>query len=841
MATTVDRDDRDAEFDAVLLDGTLVHLRPPRPTDRPALEDLHARLSRRSAYLRFFSLSQRAPGRYLDRILTPDERDLPGLVALIGGQPVAVASYERLGGGVGGGEEAEVAFLVGDEHQGLGISTLLLEALAADATRRGITRFTAEVLPENEAMLDVFSSVGFSTSRRFTEGTVRVEFPLSRTSALLEAVGERERQADARSIARLLAPRSVAVVGSGTANIGARILANLQKGGYAGSVHATGLGQLFEVPDGTDLAIVTVPAPEVLSAVEACAGARVANLVLTSGGFSDAGGAGAQREAEVLRLARRAGMRLVGPHSLGLINTAPEVRLWATPTEQCPRPGNVGVLSHSVALGAAMLGEMTRRHIGVSSFVSGGNTADVSGNDLLLYWDQDPATAIVVLYLERFGNPRKFARIARRLARSKPVLVVASGRPAAANRAELPADGRPAAFDALFRQSGVIRVDRVEELFPVLEVLLAEPLPRGRRLAVLGNSAAAGTLAADAAVAAGLTVAELDASTQRRLRTVSLAEATVADPVADQIADPVADRVVNPVANPVDLGESAGAARYADALARLLDAPEVDAVLVSSASYPGTSRVEVSAALRTAARERAKPVVASLLGGRRGTPGRASVGTQRVPSFSFPETAARALGVVADYADWLRSPAGEIPALSGIDAVSAARRLRDVLSAAAQGARLAAEDAARLLADYGIAVRPDTAPPAGQPAWTIGVTQDRLFGPLVSFGGAGLATELFGDLAHHVLPLTDADAAHLVRSLRCSPLLFGYQGAPPLAVGALEDLLLRVGQLAENHREVSNLMLDPVVVTIERALVCDVAAQVAPAVRAPSAWQRRLR
>ncbi len=819
MENTAHRDGGEAAFDAVLLDGTLVHLRPPAAADRPALDDLHARVSRRSAYLRFFSLSQRAPGRYLDRILAPDERDLPGLVALIGGRPVAVASYER----VRGGEEAEVAFLVDDAHQGLGISTLLLEALAADASRRGITRFTAEVLPENEAMLDLFSSVGFATSRRFAEGTVRVEFPLSRTAALLEAVGERERQADARSIDRLLAPKSVAVVGSrADGGIGSRIAANLRKGGFAGPVHAGRTGTRFVVPDGTDLAIVTVPAPEVLAVVDGCVRAGVRNLVITSSGFSDAGATGSGREAEVLRLARRAGMRLVGPQSLGLINTAAGVRLWATPTEQRPRPGAVGVLSHSVALGAAMLEEMTRRHIGVSSFVSGGNTADVSGNDLLLYWEQDPATAVVVLYLERFGNPRKFARIARRLARSKPVLAVASARPTGAQPAEPgSAGGWAAAFDALFRQSGVIRVDRVEELFPVLEVLLAEPLPRGRRVAVLGNSAAAGTLAADAAAGAGLTVRELDAGTQGQLRSVTPAEAAVA--------------------NPVDLGESAGAQPYAHALARLLDAPEVDAVLASSASYPGTRRAEVTAALRATARDSDKPVVASLLGGRRERRDPASVETRRVPSFPFPETAARALGVVADYADWLRSPAGEIPALSGIDAVRAARRLRDVLAAGPQGARLEAETAARLLADYGIQVRPEPSPPAEHPAWTIGVTQDRLFGPLVSFGGAGLASELFGDLVHHVLPLTDADASKLVRSLRCSPLLFGYQGTPPLAVGALEELLLRVGQLADIHREVSRLTLDPVVVTTEQALVYDVSAQVAPAVRAPSAWQRRLR
>jgi acyl-CoA synthetase (NDP forming)/RimJ/RimL family protein N-acetyltransferase len=814
----------DTDFDAVLVDGTLVHLRPPTPADRPALTDLHARLSRRSAYLRFFSLSQRAPGRYLDRILAPDGTDLPGLVALIGDRPVAVASYARLGGG-----EAEVAFLVDDEHQGLGISTLLLETLAADASRRGITRFVAEVLPENEAMLDVFRAAGFAASPRFREGTVRVTFPLTRTEALLAAVGERERRADARSIARLLAPSSVAVLGSRTGgDVGRRILTNLKRGGYQGAVHAVSSGEL---PAGIDLAILTVSTEEVLTAAARCADAGVRNLLVTSGGFADAGPAGSKREAELVLLARRGGMRLVGPQSLGVINTAADVRMCATPTATRPRAGSVGIMSHSRALGVAMLAETTRRGLGVSSFVSGGNTADVSGNDLLLYWEQDPATTVVVLYLERFGNPRKFARIARRLARSKPVLVVASGRSTAGARAASPpraaAAIEPAAVDALFRQTGVIRLNRVEELFGVLDVLVTEPLPGGRRVAVVGNSAAAGALAADAAVAAGLSVPELDAATQEQLRTV--------------LPPGVA------VVNPVDLLEPATAASYASALPVLLATPEVDAVLISHAVYPGR-RCDVADAAAAAAEQFGKPVVASLLGGGRPARRPTSKGhRRRVPAFSFPETAARSLATLADYADWRLSPAGREPTLSGIDPESAGRRLQSVLTAAAGGAPLPRSDAVALLGDYGIAVQATAVPPtgetdrAGRTSWTVGVVQDPLFGPLVSFGAAGVASELFSDIAHHVLPLTDADAERLIRSLRCSPLLFGHRGGPHLAADALTDLLLRVARLAENHREVSRLHLDPVVVTTEDAQVADVRVQVAPAVRAPSAWLRRLR
>lgn len=811
-----------SEFDSVLVDGTLIHLRAPTPADRPALTDLHGRLSRRSAYLRFFSLSQKAPQRYLDKVLAPDDVDLPGLVALIGGTPVGLASYERLGGG----DEAEVAFLVDDEHQGLGISTLLLEALAADASRRGITRFVAEVLPENEAMLDVFSAAGFAASpRRFSEGTIRVTFELTRTEELLEAVGDRERRAEARSMARLLAPASVAVVGGGgDGALDSRILANLRDG-FTGAVHAVAAdgGRSPRIPDGVDLAILTVPAEAVLDAADRCTDAGVRNLLVTSGGFADAGPEGARREADLVLLARRAGMRLIGPHSLGLINTAPGIRLCATPTAY-PPPGAVGVLSHSQALGVAMLREMSRRGMGVSSFVSGGNTADVSGNDLLLYWEQDDATAVVVLYLERFGNPRKFARIARRLARTKPVLVVTSGRSTAGARAASPLRGPEQAdavtVEALFRQAGVIRLDRVEELFPVLEVLLTEPLPRGRRVAVVGNSTAAGALAADAAVAAGLEVPELHPTTQQGLRAAVPAAALVL--------------------NPVDLSEPADAEAYATALPVLLAADEVDAVLISHARYPGTRRADVSV-VSAAAERSAKPVVASVLGARtlRGD----GAGPRRVPSFGFPETAARALGTVADYARWLREPAGHVPVMSGIDPTAARQQLQAALAAAPEGTQLPRAQAAELLGTYGVAVSPAGAgaEPGDRTAWTVGVVQDPLFGPLVSFGGAGHATELFGDIAHYALPLTDADAARLVRSLRCSPLLFGYHGGPPLATAALEDLLLRVGRFAENHREVARLELDPVLVTASEALVGDVRMQVAPAVRAPSAWLRRLR
>ncbi|MEP6462389.1 MAG: GNAT family N-acetyltransferase [Frankiaceae bacterium] len=790
----------DTEFDAVLVDGTLIHLRPPTPADRPALAELHARLSRRSSFLRYFSLSQRAPQRYLDLVLAPDDTDLPGLVALIGQSPVALASYERLGGG----DEAEVAFLVDDDHQGLGISTLLLETLAADARRRGIRRFVAEVLPENEAMLDVFSAAGFEASpRRFREGTVRVAFQLTTTDALLAAVGERERRADARSMARLLAPASVAVIGNGTSDdIGGRIVASMRQGGYAGAVYEVGATRRPHVPPGIDLAILTMPAEDVLAAAAGCAEAGVGNLLVTSGGFSDAGDAGAAHEVELVTLARRAGMRLVGPHSLGLINTAVNVRLCGTPTA-CPRPGTVGVMSHSQALGVAMLGEMTRRDMGVSTFISGGNTADVSGNDLLLYWEQDEATAVVVLYLERFGNPRKFARIARRLARTKPVVVVTSGRAAPG----------AAPVDALFRQAGVIRVARLEELFPLLEVLLTEPLPQGRRVAVVSNSAAAGGLAAHAAVAAGLVLPELDVSTQQQLH-AELPPGAVP-------------------ANPVDLLERADADTYAAVLPVLMAAAEVDAVLISHARFPAGRHADVSAVSAAVARY-AKPVVASLLGLPR--PHR----TDRVPTFRFPETAAQVLGTLADYADWRQSPAGQVPPLAGIDPGEAAAALRAVLQDAPTGTEVARPAAERLLGSYGIAVEPAHPGPAA-PEWTVGVQQDPLFGPLVSLGAAGVASELFGDVAHHIVPLTDADAAQLVRSLRSAPLLFGYRGSPPLAVDALEDLLLRVGQLAENHREVARLELDPVRVTTSHALVGDVRLLVAPAVRAPSAWLRRLR
>jgi acyl-CoA synthetase (NDP forming)/RimJ/RimL family protein N-acetyltransferase len=824
----------DTEYDALLVDGTVVHLRPPRPTDRPALAEMNARLSRRSAYFRYFSLSQRAAGRYLDAVLAPHDVDLPGLVALIGGQPVAIASYER----VAGGEEAEIAFLVDDDHQGLGISTLLLEALAADASGRDITRFVADVLPENEAMLDVFSAAGFEAHPRFREGTVRVEFPLTRTETLLDAVGERERRADSRSIARLLAPSSVAVLMGGPAGAtGRRILANLARSGYRGEVHpvsmppTAGAGSQgrspagsHAVPPGVDLAVIAVPTETVLDAAADCAAAGVANVIVTTGGFSDAGPEGAQRETELVALARRAGMRLVGPHSLGLVNTAADVRLCAAPIAQCPHPGAVGIMSQSKALGVALLAETTRRGIGVSSFVSGGNTADVSGNDLLMFWEQDEATAVVVLYLERFGNPRKFARIARRLSRSKPVLVVASGRSEAGARAasppRAPAPSEQVAVAALFAQTGAIRVSGVEELFPVLEVLLSQPLPTGRRTAIIGNSAGASALTADAAVAAGLTVSELSDATQRQLR-AALPPAAV-------------------VVNPVDLLEGADPQDYRRAASVLLGSDEVDALLVTHTVLPGSGRTSVTGAITAAAADAAKPVVGALLAGRR--PQRRD-GRAGVPFFGFPETAARALARVSEYGRWRDSPIGTLPEVAGVDPSAAARTLREELAAHPGGRWLHRADAAALLTYYGIEVVDQVKPGRGSHAAadrlavTIGLLRDPLFGPLVSLGGV---TDFVDDVAYRILPLTDVDVAGLIRALRCSPLLFGYDGRPPLAVADVEDLLLRVSRLAD-HREITALTLAPVLVTTDAAQVTGVRLQVAPPVRAPSAWLRRLR
>jgi acyl-CoA synthetase (NDP forming)/GNAT superfamily N-acetyltransferase len=841
----------DRSADVLLSDGSTVHLRPIRPADAPAIVEFHSRMSDRTRYLRYFSPYPRIPERDLERFVNVDHADREAFVTVSGDRITAVGRYERLGPD---SPDAEVAFVVEDAHQGRGIGSVLMEHLAEAARANGISRFVAEVLPQNGGMLRVFSDFGYQVRRRYEDGVVHLSFPIEPTEKSREVQESRERRTEAKSIARLLAPRGVAVYGASASGqgIGAALLGHLRDGGFTGAIvpvhrSAERVAGLTAYPSAADagvaidLAVIAVPPDGVTEAVRDAAAAGAGGAVVVSAGFAEAGPEGAAAQRALIETAHRAGLRVVGPNCLGVANTDPAVRLNATLAPVLPAAGRVGFFSQSGALGVALLAEADRRGLGLSSFVSAGNRADVSGNDLLQYWQDDPHTDAVLLYLETFGNPRKFARLARRMSRVKPVVAVASATRPPGLAGDSPGPDANA-VTALFARSGVIRVDTVAELFDVGVLLAHQPLPAGRRVAVVGNSFALSRLAVAACRANGLTVA---------------------------------------AGYPNDISPEAGAHEFADALSDASVDQAVDAlVVVFAPPLPGqlpSSDADFAAALSGVALAGEKPTVATFLVGQL---------PPRVPAYPSVEEAVRALGRVASYADWLRRPPGVLPSFDippvsvdmppgellaayGIPVVpsqaagtvdealaaagrlgypvalkAAGRTLRHRIDLGAVRLALADEDDVRsayaeLLAAFGPEVLVQTMVPPGV-ACTVEVVEDPAFGPVVGFGLGGVASELLGDLAWRAAPLTDRAAAALVDEPRAAPLLHGYRGSQPVDRDALIDLLLRVGRLADDHPRLRSLSLNPVLARPDGCSVLHVTAEIGASGARPDSGPRRL-
>ena len=803
------------EADVVVADGGTLHLRPIRPDDAEAIVAFHAGLSQRTRYLRYFSAYPRIPERDLERFVNVDHHDRVALIALLGRQIVAVGRYER----EGGTDQAEVAFVVADEHQGRGIGSVLLEHLAAAARESGISRFQAVVLAENRAMVRVFRDAGYEVTRQLEYGELTLEFDVAETATTEGVMREREQRAEGRSIARLLYPKSVAVVGASNdpTKIGHALFTNLLGMGFDGLLypvnsdapHVGGVPaypSVSAVPGPIDLAVIAVPAATVPSVVAECADHNVRGLVITSGGFGERGSdreAGAQAQRDLVAAARSNGMRVVGPNCLGIVNTDPAVRLNASLAPVPPLRGRAGFFCQSGALGVAILGEAARRGLGVSTFVSAGNRADVSGNDLLQFWETDERTDVVLMYLESFGNPRKFARLARRLGRRKPIVAVNSGAGAlvpglAPTSTPLPDE----AARALFERSGVIRVDTVSDLFDVALLLTSQPLPQGDRIAVVGNSTALGLLVTNACAAEGLSLARLE-----------------------------------------DVGVDAAPADLERVLRETLDDDGVDAVVVVFAPPLQRRADEAAMVLRTIGASTTKPVVTTFLG-LQGVPDQlAATGDTvpargSVPSYSSPERAVRSLARAMRYAAWQREPAGTVPEPEGME-LSAARVLVDAtLAEHPDGTVLSGPEAGRLLGTVGIVLSAEVPPDAVEVV--VGVRDDPSFGALASFGIAGVAIELLGDRAYAAVPLTTTDAEQLISAPRAFPLLTGYSGSPPADLIALTDVLLRLSALAEALPELAECTLHVLAAPIG-AQVVSVTARVTPATARADTGPRRLR
>ena len=862
--------------DVLLRDGTALRLHAPTEADTAAVLALFAGMSERSRYLRFHGLPE-VGERLAASFVDPDWNERGALVGSVGedggDRVVALGTWDRLRDP----RRAEVSFAVADDFQGRGVGTRLLEQLAELAGPAGIERFVARVLADNRRMLDVFLGAGFDVAGERAEGEVEVSFPIAPTAEFRERVDERDHAAVVASLEPFFEPASVAVLGASprSGSIGGTVLRNIAEGGYGGRLYAVnrggepvagvpGFASVDDLPETVDLAVVCLPAEVVREGAERALERGTRGLCVISAGFAEVGPEGAAREVELLATVRAHGARLIGPNCLGLSVARPSLN--ATFAPRAFPPGSISFASQSGALGLVLLEEANERGLGFSAFVSVGNKADVSSNDLLEFWEEDEDTALVLLYLESFGNPRKFGRLARRVSGRKPVLALKSGvsragaRAAASHTAALA--GSEAAVDALFHEAGVIRSGSVEELLEVATMLAREPLPQGRRVAVLTNAGGLGILCADACEAEGLELATLADSTREALAEMLPAAASVA--------------------NPVDVLGSATPELFEAAVPLLLGDSEVDALIVLFVPAAEVTAEDVAAALQRSADGREKPVARVLMAERR-PPG----------SLAYPDSAARALARAAERAEWLRRPVGSVPVLADVDE-PAARAIVESALAHVDDVWLTPEETRALLEAYGIPVPAERVaetvadavdaagaigfpvvvksavpgahktetggvaldlrdgaavedaagrigPPVlvqemayGDAELLAGVVQDPVFGPLVGFGPGGVLAELIGEAVFRIAPLTDVDAEELVTGGKAGRLVRGFRGKPPLDADTLVRLLHGLSHLAVSLPEVAELDLNPIVARPDGCVAVDARVRIRRAETRPT-------
>ena len=856
---------------ALLVDGTTLTIRPSGPADYEAVRRLHEEMSPQNLYFRFFSASRVSAEREARRVCLEGRPGMVALVGLLGDELAGVASYEPVGDGA-----AEIALAVADGMHRRGVATLLVEHLVSLARAHGVTAFTAEVLGDNYAVQHVLTDSGLAMRRRSADGVVELSMPLPRVAALgeasayLDAVSGRDRHANVASLEPLLNPRSVAVVGTGRrpGSIGRTILLNIRDAGFAGTLYAVSPGggdvegvpcipSVAGLPEAPDLAVLTVPAARVVEVARECGKRGVKSLAVITAGLTTA------QESGLMEAARRAGMRLAGPASYGI--AVPGIGLAATPAVRHPPQGRTGLIVQSGGVGAALLEQFSRMGMGISSFAAVGDKLDVSSTDMLLWWEADDTTELALLHLESFGNPRRFARTARRVSAKFPVLTVYAGRSAPGQRAAASLTAAAAAplitRQALFEQAGIIATDSFGELLDLAVLLASQPIPAGNAVAIVSNGGGAGVLAADACAEVGLVVASTGPQARSRLRDVLPAEASLAGPLDTTAA-----------VSPEAFGEALRLAAADDGVAALI------AVVVRSASADllpvlGATRlpVPVTAVVLD------QPEAVRLLPGEDACPA--------VPAYAYPEAAARALARAARYGSWRSRPAGTVPEFTDVRAADARSIVDSFLVRMPGGGWLSAEDADALLRCYGLPMVPfrraadvDAAVEAAadlgghvvikaevpglldktaagaveldlrgdddvraamrrlhsslggrmsgvlvEPMITggietiVGVVQEPVFGPVVVFGLGGIATDMFADHAARLAPLTDVDADDLIRSIRAARALLEHE----IDIAALRDVLLRVSRLADDLPQVAELDLNPVIVRPDGAVAVD--------------------
>jgi acyl-CoA synthetase (NDP forming)/GNAT superfamily N-acetyltransferase len=885
---------------ALLADGTTIEIRPASPGDFGAVKDMHEAMSPDNAYMRFFNLGQQAAEHEAMRICRPPAPDHTALLALRGDEVIGVAGYEVSGQP----DTAEIAFAVADHMQRRGVATLLLEHLVSLARSRGIQAFVAETLSQNSKMLRVFTEAGLPVERHTTDGVVELRFPLPASDAgeagrqldsYLDAVARRESLADVHSLRHLLLPASVAVVGASrrTGTVGRAILHNIVSGGYQGQVYAVNphvstlegvpcAPSVTALPDPVDLAVVAVPPAAVPGVADECGRRGVKGLVVITSGLD------APQGADLLAICRRYGMRLIGPNCFGV--AVPGIGLDATLAARHPVPGIVGLVMQSGGLGLALVDHLSRLGLGISSFASVGNKYDVSSNDMLMWWEHDGVTRLAVMYIESFGNPRRFARTARRVSRTMPVLTVHAGRSEVGQKAAASHTDAAAtpmvSRTALFAQAGVIALPSLGELLDAAALLATQPVPAGRNVAVVSNVGGAGVLAADACVESGLTVHTPAPEARRRLHSLIPPGGAVCGPVDTTVAiaqddfrrclevlaaDEGVDMVLALVLTTAATGDLTTAVRTAE-----VRVPLAAVVLDQTESLR----------LLPHGDERARPAHEAPAAGQGGA----------IPAYGYPEAAARALARAATYGEWKARPEGRIPELTDLRAGEAHALVAQFLAGLPAGGWLSPAETEQLLACYGIplvsleevadedaaaraaaahsgpvvlkadvpgllqktdagAVRLGVHSEAdvrlayrllaeksrgrlsrvllqpmisGGTELIISVVQEPMFGPVVGFGLGGVANEVLGDHAARLAPLTGTGADELIHSLRSAPLLLGHRGAPAADLAALRDTLLRVSRLADDLPEVAELDLDPVIARPDGAFAVDARIRLAP-------------
>jgi acetyl coenzyme A synthetase (ADP forming)-like protein len=909
------------DIDVVLRDGSSVRIRGAHPSDEAPILAFLRGLSDESRWLRFRSAS-------VDLEVTA--RRWSGVegcedccvLAVHGQDVVGQASYDRVADDGAAADRAvtdravtdravtdravtdraEVGFTVTDSFQGRGLGTLLLKRLAEAAEDDGVAVFEADVLPENHKMLEVFRESGFGITMKSEPGLVRIGFPTSITPEAQARFEAREQIASMNAVRGMLAPRSVAVIGAGRKRrtIGGEVFHNLMDGGFNGpvypvnpsadvvqSVHA--YKSILDIPGPVDLAVIVVPAKLVMAAATECAQKGVHGMVVITAGFAEAGPAGREMQRELMGIAREHGMRVIGPNCMGVINTHDDVRMNATFSPNAPMQGNVGFLSQSGALGLAVIEYANSLSLGLSTFISVGNKADLSGNDFIQYWADDPATDVIALYLESIGNPRKFARISRRVGRQKPILVVKSGRSTAGARATSSHTGAllgasDVTVDALFKQAGVIRTDTLGEFFDVATLLANQPRPRGNRVAILTNGGGPGILCADACEADGLVVPQVPDDIKAKLAEFLPPEAGYN--------------------NPIDMIAAAPPESFRKALKILAEWDGIDAIIILYVPVLVTKPEEIALGIREAALDLPRPLpLLSVFLSSKGTPESLKTDGLSLPSYPFPEDAARALAHAVRYGIWAETPEGLVPQYGDIRTSEGKAIIADVLASIQKSGDEASRDdvsrwllpdeVAKLLGCYGVpmaawrlATTPEEAGaaaaeiggkvalkgvapklihkteakavvlnlegaaevsrqavemasriaaqgtkvekffvqqmvPSGGVEMLVGVVHDALFGPVVACGAGGTAVEVLKDVKVRITPLTDRDAHEMVTSLRTFPLLDGFRGAPKCDVAGLEELLLRVAAMVEQHPEIAEMDCNPVIVRPEGAVIVD--------------------